>query len=91
MYQKLIDKGITTVLLEGDIDLYNADEFKKDISGLEGNVVLNCEALNYIDSTGLGVLSKDSGRLSIVGLKPHLFRIFELTGLTNAFHIEVAK
>ena len=35
MYQKLIDKGITTVLLEGDIDLYNADEFKKDISGLE--------------------------------------------------------
>ena len=95
MYQKLIDKGITTVLLEGDIDLYNADEFKKDISGLEGNVVLNCEALNYIDSTGLGVLvsvfSKDSGRLSIVGLKPHLFRIFEITGLTNAFHIEVAK
>lgn len=87
MYQKLIDKGITTVLLEGDIDLYNADEFKKDISGLEGNVVLNCEALNYIDSTGLGVLvsvfSKDSGRLSIVGLKPHLFRIFELTGLTK--------
>lgn len=49
-------KDGTKIMIEGDIDLYNADEFKRAISGLSGDVVLDCSALNYIDSTGLGVL-----------------------------------
>ena len=88
-------KDGTKIMIEGDIDLYNADEFKRAISGLSGDVVLDFSALNYIDSTGLGVLvsvfQKDAKRVKIIGLKPHLYRIFELTGLTGKFDIEAEK
>ncbi len=95
MYSRSVDGDVTTVKLNGDIDLYNAEEFREAISGVEGRLLLDCSELNYIDSTGLGVLvsvfkANNSG-MTIVGLKPHLYRIFELTGLTSVFDIEVAK
>ena len=95
MYERKVDANVTTVMLEGDIDLYNADEFKSSLQGIDGDVILDCTALDYIDSTGLGVLvaafDRQKQKVKIVGLKPHLFRIFELTGLTAVFDIEVGK
>lgn len=95
MYTRNIDGETTTVKLDGDIDLYNAEEFRAAITGITGNLVLDCHELNYIDSTGLGVLVavfKNNGKnVKIIGLKQHLYRIFELTGLTAVFDIEVAR
>ncbi len=95
MYKRTVEGDVTRVLLEGDIDLYNADEFREALNDIDGKIVIDCNELNYIDSTGLGVLvaafKNNARNVSITGLKPHLFRIFELTGLANVFDIEVAE
>ena len=86
--------------LSGEIDIYNADELKEEINRLisekETSIVFNCDELNYIDSTGLGVLAaaankiKDyDGKVRIINLKPHIGKIFYLTGLTRIMDIEV--
>ncbi|MGI6152819.1 MAG: STAS domain-containing protein [Christensenellaceae bacterium] len=93
---------VMTVFVRGEVDVSNVGEFKKEmeenILEYQPNIVLNCEDLAYIDSTGLGVLvsalKKAQGygkSIKIVSLKPHLNKIFELTGLDGIFEIEVAK
>lgn len=87
------------IWLFGDIDLYNADELRAGFADVGDNdVCIHCENLKYIDSTGLGVLvsvlkaAREKGHVvSIEGLKPYIYRIFELTDLHKLFQIEVAK
>jgi len=93
--------GVLTVFVEGDVDISNVKELKshleEKIIEYQPDIILNCEGLSYIDSTGLGVLvsalkkaqSHDKS-ISIVQLKPYLYKIFELTGLDKIFEIEVA-
>lgn len=91
------DKNSWDIKLFGDVDLYNLDELKDGLSHLEGaDVTIKCDHLKYIDSSGLGVLvallkkNRSQGhRVSIKGLKPHLYKLFELTGLNAIFDIEV--
>lgn len=90
------------ITLDGEIDIYNAPELKKKIHRLieqqPGDFVLNCEGLNYIDSTGLGVLisvlkkvKEYDGHMEIVGIKPYIYKIFTITGLDKIFTIEVSE
>ena len=48
------------VSLSGEIDIYNAPELKSSLLKLidekNGNIIVDCTNLKYIDSTGLGVL-----------------------------------
>lgn len=86
--------------LNGDLDLNSVSDFKRQMDeALEGNktdVLIGCKELRYIDSTGLGVLvsilkkvKEYGGTMEIKALKPYLFKIFDVTGLTNVFKIEV--
>lgn len=88
--------------LNGDLDLNSVNDFKRQMDeALEENktdVSISCEELRYIDSTGLGVLvsilkkvKEYGGIMEIKALKPYLFKIFDVTGLTNVFKIEVAE
>jgi anti-sigma B factor antagonist len=61
-----------------------------------GNMIIDCQDLKYIDSTGLGVLIsalrrvKDhDGTITIRGLKPYIQKIFGITGLDKIFSLEV--
>ncbi len=87
--------------LEGDLDLNSVNEFKRLMDEAIGehktDVSIDCSLLRYIDSTGLGVLvsilkkvKEYDGKMRIVELQPYLFKIFDVTGLTNVFEIEVA-
>ena len=93
-------KDLWTVTLSGEIDIYNADELKKGIGDLIEETpcafVFDCAELNYIDSTGLGVLAsaakrvKDyDGDVRIINLKPHIGKVFYLTGLNRIMEVEV--
>ncbi|MEG0257054.1 MAG: STAS domain-containing protein [Christensenella sp.] len=86
----------------GDLDLNSVGHFKREldeaIDQYETDIVIECKELRYIDSTGLGVLvsvlkkvKKYDGTIAINCLKPYLFKIFDVTGLTNVFEIEVAQ
>ena len=82
-----------------DMDLYAVPELKQAIldciAGRKADIHLDARDMGYIDSTGLGVLVSSlnrvreyGGSMSIQGLKPHIRRIFHLTGLDGAFILE---
>lgn len=90
------------VSLDGDLDLNSVNSFKNALDEAIGehkaDVSIDCGELRYIDSTGLGVLvsilkkvKEYGGTMRITKLKPYLFKIFDVTGLTNVFEIEVAE
>ena len=88
------------VVIEGEIDIYNVPQLKEDINRLlddrKANLVLLCDHLKYIDSTGLGAfismlkkVKEYDGNITIRNLKPYIQKIFGITGLDRVFTIEV--
>lgn len=78
----------------GEIDLAVADTLRSALDReLDGNagirhIVINLYGVNYIDSSGLGVLlgrykriSRNGGSVFIVGAQPQVRRIIEMSGL----------
>ena len=65
------------IVLSGDIEIYNVQELKKEMLALieqeKADIVLDAKKLNYIDSTGLGVLVSTTKRsLSHMAVKYRL-------------------
>lgn len=92
------DEGTAVVVLEGEVDIYSAPQFKEALlSGIDGgaaNVVVDLARVTFIDSTSLGVLVSGAkrvrphnGRLDIVCTDENINRIFEITGLDRIFGI----
>ena len=90
------DVGV--VILEGEIDIYSAPEFKEVlVNGIEGGakrVIVDLSGVTFIDSTALGVLVSGAkrvrprnGNLDIVCTDENIIRIFEITGLDRIFGI----
>src|SRR5574344_1380669 len=87
------------VSLGGELDVSTADELKKELHKLvdEKNIDmrLNLENLDYIDSTGLGViigilkrLKIESKEVYIEKPKNNVRKIFSKTGLDKIFKLE---
>lgn len=87
------------VKLNGEIDIYNAPDLKESLGTLieekQGDIIIDCEGLKYIDSTGLGVLisvlkrvKEYDGTIKITNLKPYIRKIFTITGLDKIFILE---
>jgi anti-sigma B factor antagonist len=84
--------------LRGEIDVYTAPRLRQAIIDLvEGGatrIVVDMEKVDFLDSTGLGVLVgglkrvrvKD-GSLSIVTTQDKILKIFDITGLNRVFAI----
>jgi len=86
----------------GEIDIYTAPKLKEHLANLdlaEGiEVELDLSEVNYMDSTGLGVfvgfykeVKAHNGKLVIKGLNQRLYRLFEITGLSEIMEIEQSK
>lgn len=82
-----------------DMDLYNVPKLKEImlecLEEKQASFVLDCHEMSYMDSTGLGVLASMmnrvhpfGGTITIRGLRPHIKRIFSITGLDTKFVIE---
>ena len=91
------DGELLFVDLQGDLDINSNKEFKEKVNSVKGvkKIIVNCENLSYIDSTGLGAFIsiykhiKEKGeKLVITGLKPHIKKIFLITDLDKVFEIE---
>ena len=87
------------VSLAGELDVSTADELKKSLHKLvdEKNIdmKLNLENLDYIDSTGLGVMIGILKRLKIENKEVYIEKpkntvrkIFNITGLDKVFKME---
>ncbi len=82
----------------GEIDIMSSEEFKKEINKIieeKKDIKINGEKIEYMDSTGLGVLisllkntKENDKKIIIKNLKPNIYKLFNITGLTKVFEIE---
>jgi anti-sigma B factor antagonist len=90
--------GRTVIEVAGEIDVYTAPKLREKIAALvdEGvlHLVIDLERVEFLDSTGLGVLvgglkrvRTHDGSLSLVCTQERLLKIVRITGLTKVFDI----
>ena len=90
--------GTTIVSVGGEIDVYTAPKLRDKITELVADgryhLVVDMEAVEFLDSTGLGVLvgglkkvRANSGSLQLVCNQERLLKIFRITGLAKVFVI----
>ena len=86
-----------SVVLAGRLDAAQAAAAQSFLDGVSGVVTLDCTALEYLSSAGLGVLLKThkrlsaaGGKLRLAGVNPHVHDIFKYAGFDQIFEIEPA-
>lgn len=85
------------VVIRGRLDAAQAPTAQAFLDRVQGTVTLDCGALDYISSAGLGVLLKtqkrllaSGGKLRLTGVNAHLRDIFIYSGFDQIFEIEAA-
>lgn len=85
------------VALAGRLDAAQAPAAQRFLDGVQGTVTLDCAALEYISSAGLGVLLKTQkrlmaagGKLRLVGVSRHLRDILQYSGFDRIFEVVAA-
>jgi anti-sigma B factor antagonist len=86
-----------SVIVSGRLDAAQSPVAQAFLDKVEGTVTLDCSALEYISSAGLGVLLKTQkrllaagGKLRLTGVNRHLRDIFLYSGFDQIFEIEAA-
>lgn len=81
------------VTLVGELDHHNAEIVRMKIDNKidelgSRNVIFDFDEVNFMDSSGIGVvmgrykkLSVTGGKACVINLKPQIKRVFELSGL----------
>jgi anti-sigma B factor antagonist len=103
MFELMMDNhteaGKIKIILQGEIDISTAPEFKAKLYEMvgdgESDIALYCEGLSYIDSTGLGILVGALKRVRnhqkgvyIYQLRDNIRKLFRITGLDKVFILE---
>jgi anti-sigma B factor antagonist len=92
------EDGASVIALRGEIDVYTAPLLRQKLVDLvdEGalNIVVDMEKVDFLDSTGLGVLVEGlkrvktrGGNLTLVITQDKILKIFDITGLNKAFPV----
>jgi len=81
--------------LVGRLDAAEADKAEQAFRKIQGTVTVDCSALDYISSAGIGVLIELSKRLETAGqsvtfvqMLPRVRQIFTYAGLDRVLRIE---
>lgn len=93
-----IVNGTVIAKVEGRVDTTNYSELEtaidKIISDGVNNIVLNCEGLSYISSSGLRVflifqkkLTAQAGLFHLCKMQPAIKEIFDISGFSTIFKI----
>ena len=88
------------ISLKGELDVSTADKLKEYLHNLAEKKILdmkiNLDKLDYIDSTGLGVmigvlkkLKTDNKEIHILNPKSNVKKIFTITGLDKIFKMAI--
>lgn len=92
------EDGRAVVAVGGEIDVYTAprlrDRISELVAGGQYDIVVDLEAVEFLDSTGLGVLvgglkkvRAHDGSLELICTQDRLLKIFRITGLAKVFVI----
>ena len=91
-------EGELVVELSGDIDLGNAEAFYQAVASAyqetPADLLFDCKALNFIDSTTLGTFVKifkqvkaDGRKMKLVQLQPKIKKLFLICALDSIMEI----
>src|SRR5918911_1906268 len=86
----------TVLAVKGEVDVYTAPRLREKLVELvsqgKHKIVVDLEGVDFLDSTGLGVLvgglkrvRSHDGELALVCTKSRILKVFEITGLTRVF------
>lgn len=98
----IIENGVVIITLIGEIDISNADSFKaecREILAAENkDIVFDCAALTFIDSTALGsfvAVRKTAVELGVkirlIHMNKRVYKLFKITDLDKTFDLEELK
>jgi anti-sigma B factor antagonist len=98
MHTRTPNETTCILAIEGEVDVYTSPQLKQDIIELAEkgikHLIINLSEVEYLDSTGLGVLigglkrlRENDGNMALVGPGMRISRIFEITGLDKIFDI----
>ena len=84
--------------LTGEFDIFNSAELKNALTKLSedknADLLIDCAALDYMDSTAIGSLvavlknvKTYEGKIILKNMKPNLLKIFRITNLNKVFEI----
>jgi anti-sigma B factor antagonist len=90
--------GTTLLAAFGEIDVATAPQLRQRMvelaSASSAPLVIDLEGVDFLDSTGLGVLVSGLKRyrtlgsdVLLVATRPRILKVFEITGLTRVFSI----
>ena len=90
--------GLAVLSVLGEIDVATAPPLRQRLIGLVDDgwkrIVVDLEGVDFLDSTGLGVLVSvlkrlrtNGGDLLLVCTRSQVLKVLEITGLTNVFPI----
>ena len=90
--------GYAILAVRGEVDVYTAPRLRERLVELvsqgKHRIVVDLEGVDFLDSTGLGVLvgglkrlRSHDGDLSLVCTQQRILKVFEITGLTKVFSI----
>jgi anti-sigma B factor antagonist len=90
--------GFTVIEVGGEIDVYTAPKLREKLISLveagSYELIVNMEGVEFLDSTGLGVLvgglkrvRAQDGWIDLVCTQSRILRIFKITGLNKVFNI----
>jgi anti-sigma B factor antagonist len=92
-----VDGRWTVVALKGDLDLSSAPSLKWALADLldrgHSQLVIDLSQVGFMDSTALSVLVvvkrslPDDGLLTLAAASPGILKLFEVTGLDQAFNL----
>ena len=91
----------TVVTVGGEIDVYTAprlrDRISKVVAGGQYQLLIDLQEVDFLDSTGLGVLvgalkktRANGGSLELICANERLLKIFKITGLAKVFTIHAS-
>jgi anti-sigma B factor antagonist len=88
----------TVLAVKGEVDVYTAPRLREKLVELVSQgrtrIIVDLEGVEFLDSTGLGVLvgglkrlRSNDGDLGLVCTQSRILKVFEITGLTKVFAI----
>jgi anti-sigma B factor antagonist len=91
----------TVVVVGGEIDVFTAPKLREQLIDLVSagayHLIVDMEGVEFLDSTGLGVLvgglkrvRAHDGSLRLVCTQERILKIFRITGLTKVFPIHAS-
>ena len=90
--------GFAVLAVSGEVDVATVPRLREQLHGLvaqgSNQIIVNLDAVDFLDSTGLGVLvgglkrvRAHEGSLRLVCTQERILKIFRITGLTKVFPI----